>query len=54
MSGYSASSDVSIMLMCRIYRDVSDGDDYADDAFLLEIDFHYEIDTVGSRAEATK
>jgi len=54
MSGYTASSDVSIMLMCRLYRDVDDGDDYADDAFALEVDFHYEIDTVGSRAEASK
>ena len=35
MSGYTATTDVSIMLMCRLYRDVSDGDDYADDAFLL-------------------
>jgi hypothetical protein len=46
---------LSSMIICRLYRDVSDANDtYASDAFLLEIDFHYEIDTVGSRTELTK
>ena len=54
LSSYTASSDVSIMLMCRLFRDVDDGDDYNADAFLLEVDFHFEIDTAGSRTETTK
>lgn len=54
MSAYTAATDVSIMLMCRLYRDVSDGDDYDADAFLLEVDFHYQIDSVGSRLETSK
>ncbi len=45
---------MSSMLLCRLYRDVSDGDTYAADAFALEIDFHYQKDTVGSREELTK
>ena len=38
----------SSMLICRVYRDVGDGNDtFADDAVLLEIDFHYEINQLG-------
>ena len=54
MSAYTAVGDISIILICRLYRDVSDGDDYTADAYLLEIDFHYEIDTLGSNTELTK
>jgi hypothetical protein len=54
MSSYTDAGDVSIILMCRLYRDVDNGDDYADDAFLLEFDLHYEIDTMGSNEEASK
>jgi hypothetical protein len=54
MSAYADSGDVSIMLICRIYRDVDDADDFVGDAFLLETDFHYEIDTIGSRNELSK
>jgi hypothetical protein len=45
------------MLVCRLFRDaagVGGTDDYDDDAGLLEIDFHYEIDTIGSRTETAK
>jgi hypothetical protein len=54
MSSYTADTDVSITLLCRLYRDIDDGDDYTSDAFLLEIDFHFEIDTNGSTEELTK
>jgi hypothetical protein len=49
-----AGKTISSMLQCRLYRDVSDGDDYASDAFLHEIDFHFELDTIGSREISTK
>jgi hypothetical protein len=54
MSSYTAATDVSIMLMCRLYRDVSDGDDYDNDAFLLEVDFHFQSDSLGSLQEMSK
>ena len=55
MSAISGSGKtMSSMLTCRLYRDVSDGDTYGSDAFLLETDFHYEIDTVGSRLPLSK
>ena len=41
---------ISSMLMCRVYRDNST-DTYPDDAGLLEVDFHFEQDSVGSRTE---
>lgn len=48
---------LSAMLVCRVFRDaVGAGltDDYDDVAGLLEIDFHYEADTIGSRQPTTK
>lgn len=42
---------VSAMLLCRVFRDAAGTggtDDYANDAALLEIDFHYESDRIGS------
>ncbi|KKK49070.1 hypothetical protein LCGC14_3138810, partial [marine sediment metagenome] len=54
MSSYTDPDDIAIKLLCRLYRDVSDGDDYNNDAFLLEIDFHYQVDAIGSREEYTK
>lgn len=44
---------ISSMLMCRIWRDPGT-DTYPDDAGLLEIDFHFEQDSVGSRSETVK
>jgi len=44
---------ISSMLVCRIFRDVS-GDDYDNDAFLLEVDFHFQMDTTGSVDEDDK
>lgn len=47
-----AGKTISSMLVCRLFRDATATgltDSYTDDAGLLEIDFHYEQDTVGSR-----
>jgi hypothetical protein len=52
ISGSSISS-VSTMLCCRVFRDVAN-DNFDDDAALLEIDFHYQSDTLGSRQETIK
>jgi hypothetical protein len=43
----ATSSSVSAMVACSIYRDVDNGDDYGADACLLEVDFHYAVDTPG-------
>lgn len=46
---------ISSMLVCRVFRDATNGDDnYNYDAGLLEIDFHYEIDSLGSEEEYVK
>ncbi len=48
---------VSAMLLCRVFRDATGGgatDDYASDTALLEIDFHYQLDTIGSDSEYIK
>ena len=43
----SSIDSLSCILMCRIFRDVSN-DTFNQDAVLLEIDFHYQIDGLGS------
>ncbi len=51
----SAVDNVSSMVLCRVYRDAANAaDTYASDAALLEIDFHYQIDSLGSRDEYLK
>ena len=48
---------MSSMLMLRVFRDAAGAggtDDYDDDAVLLEFDFHYQIDALGSRQEYIK
>jgi len=45
--------DISCMLMCALYRDVSE-DNYGASAALLEFDIHVEIDSLGSREEFRK
>jgi hypothetical protein len=51
MSG-AATSAVSIMLICRLFRDSSNAaDTYAADAGLFEFDFHYQKSRLGSTAE---
>lgn len=45
---------VSAMILCRVFRDATGAggtDDYANDVALLEIDFHYESDRIGSDNE---
>lgn len=49
----AAITGVSAMLVARIYRDVSE-DTYNADMFGLEVDFHYQKDTLGSRQETSK
>ena len=52
MTGFDS---VSSMLVCRVFRDATNVlDTYTSDAFLLEIDFHYEIDSLGSETEYIK
>jgi hypothetical protein len=47
---------VSTMILCRIFRDATDvvNDTYGAEAAALEIDFHYQINTFGSRQEYIK
>ena len=43
---------VSSMLACRVFRDATNlADDYSDPASLLEIDFHFQIDKLGTAEE---
>lgn len=44
---------LSSMIACRLYRDAPT-DTFTGDAFLLEFDIHFEIDTLGSRTETSK
>lgn len=51
----SAIDTLSAVLVCRIYRDADDGTDlYTGDAAGLDVDFHYQVDTIGSAGEFTK
>jgi hypothetical protein len=50
---------ISSMLACRIFRGSDAQDTWVGTAsgslpLLLEVDFHYEIDTVGSRSSSSK
>ena len=48
-----AGKTISSMLICRVFRDTS-GDDYDNDAFLLAVDFHYQVDAIGSLTADSK
>lgn len=51
--GYLDGSDknISSMMLCRLYRrGVSDDDTFTGDAFLLEFDFHFVSDSLGSQS----
>lgn len=53
----SGVTSVSSMILCRMFRDATGSgaiDDYPSDAAVFEIDFHYEIDAMGSRSEYIK
>lgn len=48
---------ISSMLVCRVFRDATgagETDSYGDDAGLMEVDFHFIKDAIGSRTETTK
>lgn len=46
---------ISSILVCRIFRDATHANDtYEHDAGLLHIDFHYEIDSLGSNTVTSK
>jgi hypothetical protein len=46
---------LSSMLICRVFRDGTHiNDSYNNSAFLLQFDFHYQIDSDGSNEEYTK
>jgi len=50
----SGISGVSSMLICSLTRDVGVANNYNNDVYLVEVDFHYPIDTMGSRQGSTK
>ena len=51
----SAVDSVSTMLICRFFRKAADVlDTYDSDAYLFEIDFHYQIDSLGPETEYIK
>lgn len=55
MSSYSDT--VSVMIMGRVFRDAPGNgatDDYTADAAAFEIDFHHEIDGIGSKDQYSK
>ena len=50
-----AGKDINSTLICRVYRDGGDASDtFPYDAFLLDIDFHFICNSIGSRNEYTK
>jgi len=50
----SGIDGVSSMLICSLERDTSVADNYDDVVYLLEVDFHYKSNTMGSRLEVAK
>jgi hypothetical protein len=47
--------NVSTIMMCRLFRDATNiNDNYDADAYAIDVGFHYEIDTIGSRTPTTK
>ena len=46
-----AGKEISSVLLCSLTRDVGVANDYGQDAYYIEADFHFEIDTIGSREE---
>lgn len=56
IDGHTVSKGISSMLVCKIYRDTGDSwaGTGANGPALLEVDFHYPINTIGSRTDSTK
>jgi hypothetical protein len=47
--------NINNAIVFRVYRDPTDvADTYPDDAAFIQVGFHYEIDTIGSRQELSK
>ena len=47
--------DYSSMLVCRIFRDAGNAaDTYTKDAGVLEVDFHFQVQSVGTKYDASK
>jgi hypothetical protein len=50
-----AGKRVGSVLICRLWRDPTDlQDTYPDDAALVSVDFHYEVDSAGTRQHEVK
>ena len=52
-----AGKTISSVLVCRIFRDATGAlqvDDYGNDAFLFEFDFHFKVNSLASRDHDTK
>jgi hypothetical protein len=60
IDGHTVAKGISSMLICNLRRsDTGTDDTWAGTAagqlpMILEVDFHYEIDTVGSRGQSAK
>ena len=59
LDNFTTISDTSLTIshiyVCRLTRLGTDtGDTYTGDAVFLEFDFHFEIDTIGSKTESAK
>jgi hypothetical protein len=60
IDGHTAAKNISSMLLCNIKRTDTGTDDTwvgtvsGELPMLLEIDFHYQVDTIGSRQQLTK
>lgn len=54
--GAGTQDGISSMMICRLFRNATDGTDdtYDDDVGLLEFDIHYRINTIGSKTETAK
>ncbi len=49
-----SGKEISSLLICSLKRDTSVANNYADEAYLVGLDFHHEKDMVGSRQILTK
>lgn len=46
--------DISECIICSLHRNVGVANDYGHAAYMVSLDLHYQIDTIGSRQEWTK
>ncbi len=49
-----SSKGISSVLVCRLYRNATDTYSTTGNVFLIGVDFHYEMDTQGSRSDFLK